>query len=651
MNGPFKPALWFLCLLVLCLFIPRTANFDDPLAKERDAPPEPLPIQFPAFTPALKTSPLTVQKHVELKRLLMGIKIPSDIATRHVEAFNVKYQANVTVSGLIPDLPDGLIEESTFNTLVKEEFTLENDLCFRKVCRLPPEKGQTLPRLAHTYLFFKNLEDMSRYWDNSKDKYFEGVLEAELANKNDVTSKSSVQKENIKSATDANGDTHMEDSTNDKRSSIQPQIKKLYTGRRFGNASTMPPHMRDATLEGLLRITSQRLNTNCKPPPPLYTRLQIGELLIPVRQTLVIGQLPADRAEARRQKTVGSMLVGSARAEITFRKEGEQLGKGQGEVTDFLRELGGLLLLAQQRNRDGKMETKPGASEECWWAKKERWGGGKGGKMPHEEVENPSESLKTGEDVVVKDHSDGHARAKRSLELLAGRDPATSSAPLTDAVLEKTSSTRDAAREAAANAAISNGKTMENAGSSSINKTLPSPSPMTNLSAALSAVNARPERPPMSARRIAAMCNGWKALRPPSALWDPNLTYRAIGKIDGVDGEWDDVFMMSCVNTHVSLLRMRVSKGYINWLESGTMSEVSTTRKWGRSGIVLPAMEREARDWDGEIMQREVLYIQRSVWWDLFEPEQRVEALRAMWMCLSWIGREVERGRTPMGFE
>lgn len=147
------------------------------------------------------------------------------------------------------------------------------------------------------------------------------------------------------------------------------------------------------------------------------------------------------------------------------------------------------------------------------------------------------------------------------------------------------------------------------------------------------------------------MSEAWKVLKPPSPLWDPNLTYKAIGKIDGAAGEWDDVFMVSSINTHVSVLRMRVSRGYMTWLESGSMSEVQQETKLGKSGITLPMVNQMLKDWDGDEMQREIIYLERSVWWDMFVPGERVEALRTLWMVLSWLSREVGGGKLPWAVE
>jgi hypothetical protein len=48
-------------------------------------------------------------------------------------------------------------------------------------------------------------------------------------------------------------------------------------------------------------------------------------------------------------------------------------------VLDAVRELGGMLLLAQERAREGKTEVRSGEGK--WWTSKPRWGGGPGGEV------------------------------------------------------------------------------------------------------------------------------------------------------------------------------------------------------------------------------------------------------------------------------
>jgi hypothetical protein len=48
-------------------------------------------------------------------------------------------------------------------------------------------------------------------------------------------------------------------------------------------------------------------------------------------------------------------------------------------VLDVVRELGGMLLLAQERAREGKSEVRAGEGK--WWTTALRWGGGPGGEV------------------------------------------------------------------------------------------------------------------------------------------------------------------------------------------------------------------------------------------------------------------------------
>lgn len=51
----------------------------------------------------------------------------------------------------------------------------------------------------------------------------------------------------------------------------------------------------------------------------------------------------------------------------------------QDSVVDLLKEVSALLVLAQERAREGKVERAPGEGE--WWTTKPRWGGGEGGEV------------------------------------------------------------------------------------------------------------------------------------------------------------------------------------------------------------------------------------------------------------------------------
>jgi hypothetical protein len=162
----------------------------------------------------------------------------------------------------------------------------------------------------------------------------------------------------------------------------------------------------------------------------------------------VAWQAPQDRAKARHGYMEGPVLGLQCRADTGFGLTGNL--KKQSTL-DAVRELGGLLLLAQERAREGKSERRGG--EGRWWTTKERWGGGPGGEV--------------GETIGTT-------------EILS-----TAAAPkLEEKPVERN---RDGSK----------------------------------------------------ARRKPSPAEIWKTLRPGNPLWDPKVTYQAIGKDKSV--EWDDV--------------------------------------------------------------------------------------------------------------
>ena len=89
-----------------------------------------------------------------------------------------------------------------------------------------------------------------------------------------------------------------------------------------------------------------------------------------------------DRARNRAGILEGPIFAFQARHETNFSGEGAEgkasncRGSGKLDRTDILREVGALLVLAQERAREGKPEVVPGKGK--WWAEKARWGGGSG---------------------------------------------------------------------------------------------------------------------------------------------------------------------------------------------------------------------------------------------------------------------------------
>ena len=103
-----------------------------------------------------------------------------------------------------------------------------------------------------------------------------------------------------------------------------------------------------------------------------------------------------DRARNRAGILEGPVFAFQARHETGF-AGGDAAGRsdtGKLDRLDVLREVGALLVLAQERAREGKEEVVPGRGK--WWAEKARWGGGGGnGEAIGQPLQEDDESVPT----------------------------------------------------------------------------------------------------------------------------------------------------------------------------------------------------------------------------------------------------------------
>lgn len=94
--------------------------------------------------------------------------------------------------------------------------------------------------------------------------------------------------------------------------------------------------------------------------------------------------------------------------------------------------------------------------------------------------------------------------------------------------------------------------------------------------------------------------------------------YKAIGK---ESNWWDDVFLISTVHSHISLTNVHISAPYLRFLETGNLPNPDHELiKQGKSGWYEFKMKR-------------------TKWYDLGEPEGRVEAARAVSGVLAFLTR------------
>jgi hypothetical protein len=122
-----------------------------------------------------------------------------------------------------------------------------------------------------------------------------------------------------------------------------------------------------------------------------------------------------------------------------------------------------------------------------------------------------------------------------------------------------------------------------------------------------------PSQAKKSRKRI-GLYDNYRMVRPPSSTWDRKTKYIAIGKPAGAD--YDDIFLLSCLNHHVSVVRMRVPISLLDELEGG---------------VPLPPGQ-----------EREKCLMWRSRWFDMFLAEDRVEAMTCIWGMMAYLMRKVD---------
>ena len=316
---------------------------------------------------------------------------PDDINEEHVNILNINVDRDVPLSMLIPEaylppttwesdprqsggsdvFPAPLVSLATlsngsdipghevFYTRMKE-LVFNNDDVFRFIHREPSPPGHVEARVAHFRKFFEALYAMCEYWDTSHD--------------NDTTPTSKQSMPPDSEAMDINQDRSEAQAPNPEDG------KEPYNGRRLGTGRDMPMHYREDAVKALVETIAWCFRCQVFNPRN-HGKLKLKNMFVPVYQTALVYRPPQDRQRARLGFVEGPLLAIQCRAETVFRFPDEQEGEGHGEMLDLLREVGAMLLLAQERAREGKVEVAPG-----WWATAPRWGGGPGGEVESAEA-------------------------------------------------------------------------------------------------------------------------------------------------------------------------------------------------------------------------------------------------------------------------
>ncbi|KAK6608216.1 hypothetical protein H4I95_03596 [Botrytis cinerea] len=197
---------------------------------------------------------------------------------------------------------------------------------------------------------------------------------------------------------------------------------------------------------------------------------------------------------------------------MIYRAPTDRNSSRAGILEDLAREVITILLTAQQRNREGKTEKPFGEGK--WWTTVPRWGGGKGGPIGKE--------------------------------------------------IEPTSSNSSSASSSSGDKSII----------SDIKSKIGGINPLPSLQS-MTPERRPPQKKPRTTRQggQSQMYENYRKMMPPSSTWDKKVRYMAIGKPGGVQGNLDDVFLVSCLNHHISFLRGRVGEEILEILDGEKVGE------------------------------------------------------------------------------
>ncbi|KAF5566992.1 hypothetical protein FNAPI_867 [Fusarium napiforme] len=110
-------------------------------------------------------------------------------------------------------------------------------------------------------------------------------------------------------------------------------------------------------------------------------------------------------------------------------------------------------------------------------------------------------------------------------------------------------------------------------------------------------------------RKNMSIYDNYRMIRPPSSTWDKKAQYEAIGRRKGAD--YDDIFVVSSLFHHISVIRVRVPNRLLEALE-GAREPDASRRSWGK-----------VEAW-------------RSPWYDLFDTTQRLVAMKLVWAMMAY---------------
>jgi hypothetical protein len=336
--------------------------------KERDAPPRVLAPVFPQTT---KTTPVRWSSDhppPNFQRLFASIQGPEAVLTGHLLALNCDHQPCRPGDALLPPRDNGTSYVPSKTSEEDEKFAeriaeldITNDAAFRAINKTT-KPGDKAPRLANMRRFWISLENMAQYWDTSADQYY--FI-------------------NVPAAPEETGSEH------------PTKAARRYKGRRTASGRDMPDTYRANTVNDFVAGVTSAFNCRVGPayvaPGRFAPTMQIGKLEQPIRLTSVVLRIPAARDKQRAGFLEGPVMGVLERNAIDFGSTASFDVSWRKSDHDLLREIGAMLMIAQQRARESQTPTQ---GEDKWYMTKPRWGGKPGYKLPYlDEAEEEYEDL------------------------------------------------------------------------------------------------------------------------------------------------------------------------------------------------------------------------------------------------------------------
>ncbi|KAK0113677.1 hypothetical protein ONS95_013925 [Cadophora gregata] len=513
--------------------------------------PSPTPVNFPRCSPQSDEKVSRELQDISLVSFLQTIHRATDIKLSHLEAVGVHVVSDVSPQDLLPDA-------SYLPPLEKwNEIAVEDLLESNEATRQPLSNGHLSPGVQTYRERQKELltDNTAAFRTIRRIPAPTGETAARLGNAYEFFKNleffSGYWPDTSRSQQPEQSETDFPEEVVERETHDVPDHMKTHVPS--GNGAQLPPDYRQNLLTAFVKLVAYDFGCNVSYPrtePRLHLTPSPAP---PAKSTPPPFYFNSSvtfvyRMPVERSAARAGIVEGPV-ATLSARAS-TVFSNPSDEILDLAREVVGVLLTAQHRSREGKTEKRFGDAK--WWTTTPRWGGGSGGPIGRE----------------------GDKAEEAAIALASG-------------VPEKLPSTG----EDIPGVKIANEVKKQIGG-------LNGPSP--------------PKRSKKAGKESAMMAvyENYRKLNPPSATWDRRARYSAIGKVAGKG--YDDIFLMSALNHHVSIVRARVSEKLLSVLEGGTENE------WDR------------------------LEIRRTKWYDMYLKGDRVEAMGCVWGVMAWLMRKVE---------